>query len=251
MTQIKDSDIKYINNMGEDELEDYLAQLDEFEKDGMDVADFRAAAIHSQSRFSDLWWEDFEQEENEISLAKLKSCEVTPRDLESSFFKEITANIWRFSKLISGGWKQKYQNAPIVYGALVQAWDQMREPGEGSGAMVVVFATDSHKDDANRLAEVASKVQDLRDWKSNIQITDDTKQLIADLEDHQSIFCHKLNSNIVWNAEAWCCVVFIDDQKDLPKWFIPDEEIIPFLLIGNVKEDYSPDLVLVPSKYYT
>ena len=73
--------------------------------------------------------------------------------------------------------------------------------------------------------------------------------MIATLRDSQSIFCFKVGGSIAEGADAWCFTQNIDPTQ-LPHKCLSQEGIVPLLLTGTVKENYSPSLKQIPAKYF-
>jgi hypothetical protein len=177
-------------------------------------------------------------------LEKLKPYLAMPRDTESEFFKDHAGfrPFWGREK-----WRDKYANAPIVYGAVVQANDRLREPGDDYLPAVFVIALDDlHRNDITFLGGLADKIADLRD--SN-KVPDDCRKMIATLRDHQSTFCFPVGASIAHGADAWC-FTYIVTQKWLPHQCLSQEGIVPFLLTSPVKENRSPLCIQISAKYF-
>lgn len=178
-------------------------------------------------------------------LERLDPHKVTPRDTESDFFKDISGKPPLFGK---DKWKDKFANAKIIYAAVVQANSALWNPGDSAYLPAVfVFSVDPlnmyNKEWLSTIAEQVGKI------KNSAQVPDDCKNLIKTMRDDQSIFCFKIGKSIT-EKEAWCATIKIDKQTDLPNRCLPNDGIVPFLLCGELKENYSPITAQIPGKYY-
>ncbi|MGL5438958.1 MAG: hypothetical protein ACRDA4_01040 [Filifactoraceae bacterium] len=179
-------------------------------------------------------------------LSKLQPYLATPRNTASDFFRDVAGRPPIFGK---SNWLTKFENAPIVYAAVVQANNELWDPGQGTMMPAVfVFSLDSSKiHDTEWLKKIATQIMDL---KNGAIVPSDSKNLINALRDDQSIFCFKVGKSITGNIEAWCCTKSIEKQADLPNGCLSSDKIVPFMLHGEIKENYSPNLIQIPGKYY-
>ena len=99
--------------------------------------------------------------------------------------------------------------------------------------MVVVFTLDEqYQYDTAYLTEMAQKISASKQESLN----EDMKILKDKLLNTRSVFCNKVGQSISGDVEVWCCTYFIKDTKLLPKMFIPNDKILPFLVLEELKE---------------
>lgn len=189
--------------------------------------------------------EDYSLKINEsITYEKLSPYKNTPR-IDAGFIKDTAALYSSSSKNI-----EKITNAQMVLASVVQANHQLyKEGNEDMLPMVLVFALDEeHRFNTDWLIDTADKIADM---KESNNVPQDVFAFIKVLRDDQSIFCFKLGSSLSGGADAWCVTYSIPKQKYLPGAVIPSINILPFLIMDTLKDDYQAKLAIVPSKYYT
>jgi len=160
---------------------------------------------------------------NIVHLERLDEHKKTPRDPKSTFVK----------KGVKGN-KNVIVEAPLVYGAVVQAQSTLWEPFKNyNSGMVIAFTLDErYKYDIAYLTEMAGKISESK----NQNTYEDTKALRDNLLNTRSVFCNKVGQSISGDVEVWCCTYFVKDTKLLPKMFIPNNKILPFLVMEKLKE---------------
>jgi len=218
-----------------------LEQIEEMERQGCDVADVR-------KRFEDkIAAKEAVKRQNaeSMSLEKLNEYKATPRSLESEFMKDVFEIAKPSSKR-----KEKMANAPIVYGAVVQAHYLLFEPGNNERMGVVfVFAMDEkHMYDQEWLRETAEKISAM---KESGLVPEDNQKFIKTLRDDQSMFCFKLGASLSGDADAWCATYAWPKQSYLPMSFIPESKVLPFILVDYPEFNSFAEIEIIPSKYYT
>lgn len=242
--------LKYIAEMTPDQVAEHEKALAEYERQGMDVSAIRAAVADRERQLA----AEIEQREqmianNTVLLDKLAPFKRTPREVESEFFNDTAGKAPWFGK---DKWREKYRNAPIVFGAIVQANNALWSPDdwpEDHCRCVCVFATDdAHRHDAEWLSELANKVSELKDAS---HVPAESQAFINVLRNDQSYLCFKLAPSLAGTADAWCTTLRLEDQSHLPNGFLPALGVLPFLLLAAPKEDYEADLQLIPAKYCT
>lgn len=179
-------------------------------------------------------------------LDKLDSYMSTPRSSDSDFFKDCAGKPPLFGN--KDKWRERYENAPLVYAAVVQANTALFNPGNDYLPAVFVIATDdAHRYDKDYLSELAKNIHAL---KNSAEVPDDCKNLIATLRNDKSIFCWKVGSSIAGGADAWCFTMNIE-QKNLPNKCISPEKIVPLLLTDTeLKDNVVATLKQIPAKYF-
>ena len=225
------------------------AEIAEMEKKGYDVSSIRAkqAELAAQEEEDDA---AFAQRRKDtavpVALDKLRIYCSTPRSPESDFFKDVAGKAPLFGK---DKWREKFENAPLIYGAVVQANSDLWLPGNESYLpAVLVFALDSaHLYDAKWLTELAKKVSEM---KESAATPADCREFIEILRDDQSEFCFPLGDSLAGGAEAWCVTYKFEKQSILPGSRLPEEGIVPFLLEAQPKKQIPIQLRPIPGKYY-
>jgi len=218
-----------------------LDQIDELEKQGCDVAELRAKYFERKKAEEDAEQKLISDSLAALDLSKLDAYAQTPRDADSQFLKDTSAITGRRAKTLT--------EAPIVYGAVVQAHSALWEPGNNERTgIVVVFAEDDHMRDVEWLTAMADKVSELKD---SLDTPKDSRKFIDTLRNSQSYFCFKLGDSINEGANVWCATYTLDKQSYLPLNYIPANRIIPFLLIELSEENQFAQLEIIPAAYYT
>lgn len=218
-------------------------QLDDLERQGCDVTEYRRKLAERETGKA----EKQRQLVEAIDLSKLNEFISIPRDTESSFVKDSAT----LNKLSSKE-TQALANTPIVYAAVVQAhhllWEEKGVEYGNKSAVLVITTNEKHIHDQEWLLNVASGIQSL---KGNSNVPEDNKKLIKDLQNDQSMFCHKVGASLTGDTEAWCATVTIEDQRKLPNNCLPPTKILPMLLLEEPKENRFIQLKLIPASYFT
>ena len=164
-----------------------------------------------------------EKMRNVVHLERLDADKKTPRDPKSAFVK----------KAVKGN-KNVIAEAPLVYGAVVQAQNTLWEPFKNynCGTVIVFTLDERYRYDTAYLTEMAGKISASKKDDTNA----DTKALRDNLLNTRSVFCNKVGQSIAGDVDVWCCTYFIKDTKLLPKMFIPNDRILPFLVMSELKE---------------
>lgn len=146
-------------------------------------------------------------------------------------------------------WREKYANAPMIYGAVVQANSDLWLPGTGEYLPAVfVFALDSpHIYDVEWLRGTAEKISEM---KVSGAVPADCQEFIHILRDDQSEFCFPLGDSLADGADAWCVTFKFHKQTILPGNRLPEDGIVPFLLEARPKKQIPVQLTPIPGKYY-
>lgn len=224
-------------------------EIAEMEKKGYDVSSLRETrelTAKEEQANEAAFMEQRKATAVAIDLTKLTSYQGIPRSTESEFFHDVAGKAPMLGK---NKWKEKVSNAPLVYGAVVQANSDLWLPGNNEYyPAVFVFALDhAHIYDVEWLNEVAKKISEM---KESTQVPADCKEFIDILSDDQSQFCFPLASSLVGNAEAWCVTYKFEKQSILPGSRLPEERIVPFLLDEQPKKQIPIQLRPIPAKYY-
>ena len=145
-------------------------------------------------------------------------------------------------------WREKYANAPMIYGAVVQANSDLWLPGTGEYLPAVfVFALDSpHIYDVEWLRGTAEKISEM---KVSGAVPADCQEFIHILRDDQSEFCFPLGDSLADGADAWCVTFKFHKQTILPGNRLPEDGIVPFLLEARPKKQMP--IQLTPCLLYT
>ena len=179
-------------------------------------------------------------------LNRLTPYRLTPRSTESDFFRDVAGKAPLFGK---GRWQEKFANAPMIYGAVVQANTALWHPGtEAFLPAVFVLALDSaHIYDMEWLTATAEKIMEM---KVSPVVPADCQQFIHILRDDHSDFCFPLGTSLAGGADAWCVTYKFDKQTILPGSRLPEDGIVPFLLEAKPKKQIPIQLAAIPGKYY-
>lgn len=217
-----------------------LEQIEDMEKQGCDMTEYR-------KRFEERIAREKAAKEAYLAMldyAKLEQYQATPRPTDGEFVNKVISE-----NRLSEKKRTEISNAQLVYGAVVQAHGDLWKSGDGGMmGMVVVFALDQHAYDADWLNNVANKISDM---KESPQVPDDCKKFIKTLRDDQSIFCFKLGSSLVGNANAWCATYAVEKQSLLPDKRLEEDCVLPFVLLEEPKENRVASLELIPAVLYT
>ena len=165
-----------------------------------------------------------EKMSNIVHLERLDEHKQTPRNPKSAFVKKGAKAS-----------KNAMIESPLIYGAVVQAQSTLWEPFRNyNSGMVIAFTLDErYKYDTAYLTEMAQKISASKKEGFN---EEDTKALRDNLANTRSVFCNKVGKSISGDVEVWCCTFFVKDTKLLPKMFLPNNGILPFLVTGELKE---------------
>jgi hypothetical protein len=163
--------------------------------------------------------------------------------------KEAKAFIGKSPFLGLSKWFDNANNAPLLYGAVVQANWALWEPARCySAGLVIVFALDEkHKHDVKFLKDVAAQISTL---KKKQELPEDMKKLISDLRNDRSVFSYKVGASVAGDADCYCATTVIKDSKTLPKNFLPNEKIIPFITAKNITEKRIIDIKIISGDLY-
>ena len=180
-------------------------------------------------------------------LNKLTPYRSVPRSTESGFFQEVAGKAPLFGK---DKWREKLANAPLIYGAVVQANRDLWLPGTDEYLPAVfVFALDSsHIHDVAWLTATAEAISEM---KVSDAVPADCREFIDILRDDQSEFCFPLGASLAGGADAWCVTFKFDKQTILPGNRLPEDGIVPFLLEAQPKKQMPIQLSPIPGKYYS
>ena len=267
-----------------------LEQIEEYERQGMDMSEHRINYEARQAEKRRL----IEANIAAIDMGKLDKYKRTPRNAEDDFVNAVA----QFNG-VSDKKKQSIEDAPLVYGRVVQAHQALfnfNEDSFGAAGIVFLYALDeTHRYDEKWLAKTAKRIMDMKEeaenntgdilhkickifslgesgFLANILETnklkclpEDCREFIRTLRDSQSSFCFPLGESLNEGADAWCTVCWISKPSQLPKSQIPYSRIIPLLVPGqpkkykartlvatvvNMAKDHITEL-LIPPTYYT
>lgn len=224
-------------------------EIAEMEKQGYDMSSVREkqAQLAAQNEAQDT---DFAQRRKDTAVStdlnRLSAYCATPRDTECAFFADVAGKAPLFGK---DKWKEKYANAPLIYGAVVQANSDLWLPGKESFLPAVfVFSLDrAHIHNIEWLKETAEKISKMKESDS---VPSDCQEFINILRDDQSEFCFPLGTSIAGSADAWCVTYKFERQSALPGNRLPEDGVVPFLLEAQPKKQIPIQLKLIPSNYY-
>ncbi|NDV68012.1 hypothetical protein [Dysgonomonas sp. 25] len=218
-----------------------LEDIENLERQGCDMTEYRKKYEERIAR---------EKAEREAYLAMLDyagldAYKATPRDIDSEFVtKMMTLNKLSEKK------RALMVDAPLVYGAVVQAHNELWKSADGGyKAMVVVFALDAqHIYNAEWLNETANRIDEMNERD---QVPEDCKRLIKALRDHQSVFGYKLGDTLADGADLWCATFAVDNQALLPDKRLEEGCVVPFLLLEQPRDNRGIELELIPAEFYT
>lgn len=224
-------------------------EIADMEKKGYDMSSVRGKQAETAAK-EEAEEADF-MEQRKVSavptdLNRLVSYRSTPRSTESVFFKDVAGKAPFFGK---DKWREKYANAPLIYGAVVQANTALWLPGRNDSLPAVfVFALDgAHMYDVEWLTAAAEKISEVK--KSDV-IPADCREFIEILRDDQSQFCFPLPPSLAGGADAWCVTYQFEKQTILPGNRLPEDGIVPFLLDARPKKQIPVQLTAIPGRYY-
>ena len=265
-----------------------LEQIEEYERQGMDMSEHRVAYEERQAEKRKL----IEENMAAIDMVKLERYKKLPRSAEDDFVNAVA----EFNG-ISNKKKQQLETAPLVYSRVVQAHYALFSPQKddfGATGMVLVFALDeAHRYDEQWLEKTANRISEMKEdsenntkdflhticrifelGKSGIMasileskelkcVPEDCREFIKTLRNSQSSFCFPLGNSLSDGADAWCVTCWIDKPSRLPLSQIPYSRIIPLVVPGQLKEykarsaagvllNLDKDTTkLIPPTYYT
>lgn len=224
-------------------------EIAEMEKKGYDMSSVRGRRVEiaAQEEADEAAFADGRKATAvPTDLNRLTSYRGTPRSMESDFFRDVAGKAPLFGK---DKWREKFANAPMIYGAVVQANSDLWLPGKESFLPAVfVFALDSaHIYDVEWLTATAEKISEMKDSDA---VPADCREFIDILRDDQSEFCFPLGASLSGGADAWCVTYKFDKQTILPGNRLPEDGIVPFLLEAQPKKQMPIQLAVIPGKYY-
>lgn len=159
-------------------------EIAEMEKKGYDMSSVRGrqAEMDAQEEADKAAFGDRQKAAAvPTDLNKLTPYRSTPRSTESCFFRDVAGKAPFFGR---EKWREKYANAPMIYGAVVQANSDLWLPGTGEYLPAVfVFALDSpHIYDVEWLRSTAEKISEM---KVSGAVPADCQEFIHILRDDQ------------------------------------------------------------------
>ncbi|MDR0840645.1 MAG: hypothetical protein LBN26_04575 [Christensenellaceae bacterium] len=197
---------------------------------------------------------------NITHLERLAPYAETPRDVNDDFMRACAGKPPLVGRV---KWEEKYMSAPLVYGAVVEAngwlwkpidWDygpagaaQGKPSPSAKVGAVFIIALDEHMRDAAYLTDVAEKVAAL---KNSAEVPKDMKDLIAHLKNSTSRFSFPVGESIAPGGRTWCVTYTFEGAKALPKTFLPNDKIVPFLLTQEPKVNRDTELTVIAAPYY-
>jgi len=199
-------------------------------------------------------------------------------------------DVAKFNKL-SDKKKQLLEQAPLVYGRVVQAHHALFKSNpknkDGGGIVFLYALDDAHRYDEEWLAKTANRISEMKESAQNQPDTtvekifrllglkdnfiysitvgsaqekkkvnflpEDCREFIRTLCLDTSKFSFKLGESLSGGADAWCATYSLWDQSKLPMAQIPFNRIIPFLLTDQPQGYGGIDdaAQLIPPAYYT
>ncbi len=212
-------------------------QIDEMEKQGTDVSELRAKLAENKKK---------REAAGETDLSMLDAYRRTPRDVNSDFIRETVGKPPLFGK---AKWTEKYANAEIIFPVLLQCSPQLHKVGNLENALIaLIYASDSaHKDNYDFLRETADKLVKMREGK--MEAPKSLKKVIKDLNKPTSSFYHVVEIPEFENATLHLATYFLTSQSSLPGSVIPNDRVLPALLL----EDITPKVfhfLLIDGKFY-
>lgn len=209
--------------------------IDQLEQSGCDVSDLKV----QKESIQQIQKVDMAN----IHLEKLEAYKDVPRSANSQFFKDVAGKAPLFGK---DKWRNKFEQAEIIYVAVVQANHDLWLPGTAYLPAVIVYTSDKVlRYDIEWLTQMAETISQM---KSSKEIPEDCKEMMKTLKDEQSIFKFKVGTSITGGADVWCETLNFE-QSDLPNNCLPANGIVPFLLYINGEDVIGP--FEIPAKYYT
>jgi hypothetical protein len=231
-----------------------MEELEAMEKQGVDVTEWKAAVAARDGAGAEAEAARFGGEEvdpstvaNPVNLDKLNPYKATPRNKDGDFVKGVAGKLPLVGK---DKVLQKAASNPLIFASVVQANSDLWAPGNNTYLpAVLVFALDeAHRHDIAWLKETAKKIADL---KQSSDVPQDSRAMVAQLRDDQSLFCCKLGGSVAGGADAWCATYSFAEQSALPGRCLPSEGIIPFVLKDGPEENHGVWFFDIPAGYYT
>ncbi len=132
-------------------------------------------------------------------------------------------------------WTDKAANYPVVFGVVVQAHQDLFDPGNPfagdaddlKGVVLVATADPAHSHNAAWLQNIAKQVVVARD---SADVPDALKEVVKELRDEQSMFCKLLPVSMTDGAHTYCFTESLY-LSDLPEGIIPTHRILPVLVL--------------------
>jgi hypothetical protein len=231
-------------------------QFEEYERTGMDMSAYRQIREDYRAEQQKL----VDANKAAIDMGKLDKYKNIPRSADG-FVDAVAA----FNVISSDKERQQLEDAPLVYGRVVQANNALFTPNDdsiGATGIVFLFALDeAHRYDEAWLAKTAERISEMKesvdknepkgaffsigkmlelDKKGVVAnmkeakkleiVPEDCREFIKALRDHQSSFYFPLGKSLSGDADAWCATYWLDKPSKLPMTFIPYSRIIPFLV---------------------
>jgi hypothetical protein len=228
------------NAMAEGAKSMTVEEIEEYERQGLDMSEFRKIQTDETDRQKRL----AEDSKAVIDLSKLDAYKTGI--IDSAFAGEVS----KFNHTL----EKKMEKAVLVYGCVVQAHSLLWEPqkkDDSSVALVFVFALDdAHRFDIEWLQRKAGEIKAMKD---GAPVPADCRTLIETLRDDSSMFCFQLGENVSKGADAWCatCMNISEQSKQLPLGYIPYNRIIPVFLTEKPVNKKPVDMQLIPPACYT
>ena len=247
-----------------------LEQIEEHERQGVDMSEYR------------IIYEQRQAEKKRLSEAFDLSMLDKYKTARSADFIDHVA---KFNGL-SDKKKQKLEQAPLVFGKVVQAAYNLYKPTtkKDSGGIVFVFAyDDAHRYNIEWLTKTVDLILEMNEIPDQNEpqgflytvlrilemdksgffgkmienkklnaVPEDFRFLIKCLHKSTSSFGLKLDKILNDGSDSWCVTFDLYDQTKLPMAHIPENGIIPFLL-SEEPQSYggiNDAAQLIPQEYY-
>lgn len=219
-----------------------LEDIDELEKQGIDVTEYRKKYEEREAEKAARQQQLIEA----IDLSRLDKYTSGSLDPESDFVKDTIA----LNKLSKNNAKSLLE-AKLMHAVIVQAhyqlWDSEDFQKINKGAVILIATDEKYRFDHQWLRDVANKISDM---KQSSSVPEDNKKLIKALRNDQSYFCYKLGASLVGEADVWCATFTISNQEDLPNSCLPPNRVLPLFLLDAPEHDVFINVALIPAKYY-
>jgi hypothetical protein len=182
------------------------------------------------------------------NLGRLDEFAKTPRDTGSDLVRQTVGKPPMFGK---DKWADKMAGVPLVYGALVQAHSALFKPGsyENLGSVFVISTDPKNQRNISYLRGVAAKISEMKDPTN--PVPDDMDYIITRLRKDQGYFCGQVGASTAGDGSTWCGTFTFEKQSSLPTGRIPDDRIVPFLLVDQPKTNVNLALRLIPKEFYS
>lgn len=233
-TQNASTDSDWQDNMTDEDIA-------ELEKMGCDVSELKIKQ-QAKQKTQDV---TKEQRQEQIKLNKLHIYQATPRSEHTEFFHNIAGKPPIFGS--KDKWLERYQNAELIYAAIVQANSDLWEPGDEEYLTAVIVYTNDKtlRYDMDWLRRIADKINQLQE---SDDVPADCQDFIETLLDQESQFLYKVGTSVTDGVTVWCETLNIPNQSDLPNGCLPPNKILP-LLLHHVSDDELATY-FIPAKYY-